>query len=208
MPSAQHLDIDHLVAPISGDDPAGSPVSFVVRQQLDEARKSVDPASFAPDDPLRPEQFVPADWRGIIGRTTDLLGSSSKDLLLAARLSEALLKAHGFGGLRDGLALLRRLIADCWDRLNPPIEDGDLDVRAAPFNWLDDADRGARFPTSVRAAPVVAARTAPSSAGSTGARRRTPRTPRRWRPSNGRFRPRPARPARTRRTTSTPPWPS
>jgi type VI secretion system protein ImpA len=157
MPSAQHLDVERLIAPIPGDDPAGVAVSFVVRQQLDEARKSVDPASFAPDDPLRPEQFQPADWRGIIGRATDLLGASSKDLLLAARLLEAMLKVHGFGGLRDGLLLLRRLISECWDRLNPPIEDGDLDVRAGPFNWLDDADRGARFPNSVRAAPIVVA---------------------------------------------------
>jgi type VI secretion system protein ImpA len=157
MASAQHLEIERLLAPIPGEDPAGAPVSFVLRQQLDEARKSIDPANFAPDDPLRPETFQPADWRGIIGRTTDLLAQSSKDLLLAARLLEALLKVHGFGGLRDGLVLMRRLVEDAWDRLNPPIEDGDLEVRAAPFNWLDDADRGARFPGSVRAVPVVLA---------------------------------------------------
>src|SRR5205823_1253656 len=49
----------------------------------------------------------------------------------------------------------RRLMADCWDRIYPSIEDGDLEVRSAPFNWLDDPDRGARFPNTLRMAPVV-----------------------------------------------------
>jgi type VI secretion system protein ImpA len=34
------------------------------------------------------------------------------------------------------------------------IED-DIEVRAAAFNWLDDPDRGARFPTTVRKVPLV-----------------------------------------------------
>ncbi len=155
MASAPNLEVERLLAPIPGEDPAGVSVSFVVRQQLDEARKSIDPANFAPDDPLRPDTFQPADWRGIITRATDALARSSKDLLLTARLLEALVKVHGFGGLRDGLILMRRLIEDAWDRIHPTIEDGDLEVRAAPFNWLDDADRGARFPGSVRAVPIV-----------------------------------------------------
>src|SRR5262249_38809069 len=58
---------------------------------------------------------------------------------------------------RDGLQLLRRLLDDCWDRLNPVIEDGDLEVRAAPLNWLDDPDRGARFPSTLRSVPLVSA---------------------------------------------------
>jgi len=68
------------------------------------------------------------DWVQVATLGKKLLGSKSKDLLLAARLLEALLKVHGFGGLRDGLLLMRRLIEDAWDRLNPPIEEGDLDV--------------------------------------------------------------------------------
>src|SRR5262249_30672803 len=75
--------------------------------------------------------------------------------LLAARLTEALVKQHGFAGLGDGLHLLRRLLDECWDRVLPSIEDGDLEVRAAPFFWLDDPDRGARFPNTLRAVPLL-----------------------------------------------------
>jgi len=35
------------------------------------------------------------------------------------------------------------------------VEDGDLEVRASPFSWLDEPDRGARFPTTLRSLPLV-----------------------------------------------------
>src|SRR5581483_5608664 len=121
----------------------------------EEARKEEDPEDFAPDDPMRPESPKRADWTGIARLTQESLTGSSKDLLLAARLTEALTRQHGFAGLRDGLHLLRELVDQCWDRLYPEIEDGDLDLRAAPFFWLDDPDHGARFPNTVRGVPVV-----------------------------------------------------
>jgi type VI secretion system protein ImpA len=53
-------------------------------------------------------------------------------------------------GLGDGLELLDGLIDQAWDRLVPVVDDpSDLDIRAAPFEWLDDPDRGARFPSTV-----------------------------------------------------------
>ncbi len=49
---------------------------------------------------------------------------------------------------------MRRLVSECWDRLQPAIEsEDDLEVRAAPFYWLDEADRGARFPNSCGRSP-------------------------------------------------------
>jgi type VI secretion system protein ImpA len=149
------VDVDRLIAPVPGDDPAGKPVSFVLRQKLDAARKSINPAEYAANDPLRPTEAKPADWPGIIDTCVTVLAEESKDLMIAARLTEALTKAHGFAGLRDGTTVLRRLVAEAWDRLTPPIEDGDLDVRAGQFSWLDDPDRGARFPASVRSVPLV-----------------------------------------------------
>jgi type VI secretion system protein ImpA len=70
-------------------------------------------------------------------------------------LTEALAKQHGFVGLADGLELLRRLIEECWERIYPSIEDGDLEVRAGPFNWLGESDRGARFPPALRTFAIV-----------------------------------------------------
>ncbi len=155
MPSPAILSLDELVAPIAGDDPAGDGVPFGVRQQLEELRKEVNPQDFDADDPLRPEQQKKADWAAVQKLAIETLTNTSKDLLVSARLTEALTKRFGFGGLRDGLRLMRRLVEECWDRINPKIEDGDLEVRCGAFNWLDDPDKGARFPGTIRAVPLV-----------------------------------------------------
>ncbi len=155
MSSPKLIDVEALLAPIPGDQPAGSAVPFEIRQQLEEARKEEDPESFAPDDPMRPQQFKKADWRGIVRLAQDTLRKTSKDLLVAARLTEALVKEHGFAGLRDGLCLLRGLVEQCWDRLHPEIEDGDVEIRAGPINWLDAPFQGARFPTALRQVPLL-----------------------------------------------------
>jgi type VI secretion system protein ImpA len=155
MDASPLLDIPTLLAAISDSEPAGSLVPFEVREQLEELRTADNPDDFAPDDPMRPATFRRADWDGIIKLAQETLATKSKDLLVAARLMEALVKKYGFAGLHDGLQLLHGLVEQCWDRLYPTVEDGDLEVRAGPFHWLDEPDYGARFPTTLRSVPLV-----------------------------------------------------
>src|SRR5262249_14402151 len=49
----------------------------------------------------------------------------------------------------------RRLVQDGWDRIYPVIHDGDLEARAAAFDWLDDDRRGALFPNTLRTVPLT-----------------------------------------------------
>ncbi len=150
------LAFDTLLAPIPGDSPAGAPLPFAIKEKLEEARKEINPDDFAPDDPMRPDNPKFADWNKIILLASEALENTSKDLLVAARLTEALTKQHGFAGLRDGLQFMRRLLEEAWDRIIPVIEtDEDLELRAGPFNWLDDPDRGARFPNTIRNVPLL-----------------------------------------------------
>jgi type VI secretion system protein ImpA len=150
MASPPIVDVEALLASIAGADPAGESLPFEMRKKLDDWRKEVNLSQFAPNDPRRPEQPQPADWPAIVQLAPEILARTSKDFLVAARLTEALVKHQGFGGLRDGLRLLRRLIEECWDRAYPSIQDGDLEGRAAVFNWLDDELKGARFPYTLR----------------------------------------------------------
>jgi type VI secretion system protein ImpA len=154
MPSPPLLDLAKLTVPVPGPNPAGAPVPYEIRERLEEMRREDNPDDFAPDDPNR-QQLKKADWAGITKLAIETLTGKSKDLLVAARLTEALVKQGGFAGLRDGLELLRRLVDDCWERLHPSIEDGDLEVRAGPFNWLDAPDRAAKFPFTVRSVPFI-----------------------------------------------------
>jgi type VI secretion system protein ImpA len=155
MASPALLDFETLLAPIPGENPAGVSLPFSVREKLDDARKEIDPSQFDKDDPLRPDAPKRADLPTIIRVAQDALTNTSKDLLASARLTEALVKKEGFAGLRDGLQLMRRMLSECWNRMYPDIEDGDLEVRAAPLNWLDDPDRGARFPYTIHTVPLV-----------------------------------------------------
>jgi type VI secretion system protein ImpA len=155
MASDPLLEFAELLQPIPGDLEAGEPVPYELRQELDEDRKEIDPSNWAEDDPTRPEQPKWADWSGIVRKSKEILRTTSKDLLIAARLTEALTRLHGFAGARDGFHLLGQLVDQCWDRLNPPIEDGDIEVRAAPFTWLDEFDRGARFPATLGQVPLI-----------------------------------------------------
>src|SRR6516165_6759422 len=113
MPTPSLLSFDEVLAAIPGEDPAGDTVPFTVRQKLEEFRKEINPADFDPDDPLRPDQKKAADWPAVQRLAVETLTGSSKDLLVAARLTEALTKQYGFAGLRDGLHLMKLLVSDC-----------------------------------------------------------------------------------------------
>src|SRR4051794_19208721 len=99
MASPELLEFATLLDPIPGDEPAGVPAPLVIRQKLDLARKDEEPN---PDDPTQPPIAKKPEWGQIIGTATDLLREKSKDLTLAARLTEALARQNGFAGLRDG----------------------------------------------------------------------------------------------------------
>jgi type VI secretion system protein ImpA len=146
-------DLRPLVAPIPGPDPAGRPLSGSVRRRLEDARRVVDPDAFAASDPLRPAARKDPDWDEIVSLCTAVLTTTSKDLNVAARLTEALSELHGFAGLAAGLRLLRALVQDAWDRVYPPLTD-EPDARALPFVWLAEPGRGARFPAKVRLVPL------------------------------------------------------
>jgi type VI secretion system protein ImpA len=147
--------IDDFLAEIPGDSPAGVSLPFAIKAELEEARKEIDPNDYDANDPTRPSEPKKADWPTIASLAQRTLKETSKDLLVAARLTEALSKLHGFGGLADGLAIMRGMVDQCWDRMYPEIDDGDIEVRAGPFHWLGDADRGAKFPFAVRNLPIV-----------------------------------------------------
>ncbi len=153
MASAPVLDFEALVQPVPGDHPAGSSMPLTIRQELETLRKEFEPN---PDNPSLPPVPKKPDWPKIQRMTEDVLTNTSKDLETTFRLTEALIKLHGFAGLRDGFHLLHELINQCWDRLHPTPEEGEgMEVRTERFYWILEPDKGARFPQSVRAIPVV-----------------------------------------------------
>lgn len=161
MPTGLPLDFDALLAPLGNAEPAGSSSTyFELRAQLDDMGKEILPEDFDANDPTRPTEPKRANWPGIEELTRNTLTTTAKDLRIAGYLLEALVRRYGFPGLRDGLKLLRGMLDQCWERMYPSIEDGDLEVRGGVFNSLDDPNARGRsipFPQLVRSLPLVGA---------------------------------------------------
>lgn len=147
MSVVQVLDMEALLAPIPGDNPAGESLRYAgPYDAIQEARRA--------DDDLEQGEWrrdiKAADWHTVIEVATTALATRSKDVQITAWLTEALVKQHGFAGLRESLTLLRELQERFWDGLYPEAEDGDLEFRAAPFEWLNE-----KLPAAIKLIPLT-----------------------------------------------------
>ncbi|HKV48565.1 MAG TPA: type VI secretion system protein TssA [Candidatus Acidoferrales bacterium] len=128
-----------LLNPISTESPSGVDVRYdsklLIYDKIKEARREDDGLN---QGEWQQERKV-ADLPFVLKTTQEALATKTKDLQLAAWLCDALLRTEGFGGLQQGLSLCQGFIANFWDTLFPPIEDGDLELRAAPLDWLGTA---------------------------------------------------------------------
>jgi type VI secretion system protein ImpA len=140
----------NILSPIPGVTPSGQNLRYdSVYEKVKEARREEE------DLPQGEWSRVvkTADPVQVIRLTTEALTTKTKDLQLAAWLTEALLRQEGIGGLREGLDLLRGLIANFWDTVYPEAEDGDVELRVAPLNWI-----GTYLDDQVRRTPLTRSR--------------------------------------------------
>ncbi|MEO8368808.1 MAG: type VI secretion system protein TssA, partial [Candidatus Solibacter sp.] len=122
-----------LLNPIPGENPSGQNLKYApVFDKIKEARRQDDDAA---QGEWKHERKL-ADWPQVIKLAGETLATKTKDLQLAVWLTEALLKTQGIGGLHEGLDLLKGLVEGFWDTLYPENEDGDLELRVAPLEWL------------------------------------------------------------------------
>jgi type VI secretion system protein ImpA len=124
---------DQLLTPIPGSNPGGVALRYEpVFDKIKEARREDDDM---PQGDWQTERKT-ADWQLVIKLSTDAIATKSKDLQVAAWLTEAKLKKEGVAGLKDSLDLLDGMIESFWDHLYPEIDDGDAEMRAAPLEWV------------------------------------------------------------------------
>jgi type VI secretion system protein ImpA len=122
-----------LLDPIPGDNPAGEDLRY--EPIYDEIKQARFEEEDLPQGEWNRERKV-ADYRAVVRLAEEVLAKETKDLQVAAWLTEALLREEGFSGLRDGVALLKGLLESFWDHVYPEIDDGDLDFRAMPLSWV------------------------------------------------------------------------
>jgi type VI secretion system protein ImpA len=132
---AFRYDIDKLLSPINFDIPAGVSLRYdPAYDRLRELRRGDDgdlPQGVWKSEPKK------ADWKAVEELCLELIETRSKDVQIAAWLLEAWIHLHGFAGAAEGLGVIRALCDSFWDGLHPRIENGDVEFRVAPFNWMN-----------------------------------------------------------------------
>ena len=147
------IDLEELLGPIPGDDPSGRFLAYEpVYDQIREARRADD--SF--DKGAWKRETKVADWDRVIDLGTHALRHQTKDLQIAAWLTEALARRHGFDGLCEGLRLLSGVQERFWETYHPQIDEGDLGSREGPFVFLNTT-----LPQLIRQVPLTAGMSEP-----------------------------------------------
>jgi type VI secretion system protein ImpA len=142
------IDIDALLAPIPGpaatgvdlrQDFSATSLYFRLRDARAEARdaeRQADASDRQTNASGDNEVAPPPQWRTVQLLAVEALTTRTKDLEIAAWLTEALVRSSGLVGLAVAAAILGGLVDRYWDGLYPmPDEDG-LETRVAPVAGL------------------------------------------------------------------------
>ena len=138
---------EDLLQPISAEKPGGDDIRYEpIFNEIKQARTEEDDL---PSGDWARERKT-ADWPRVIKLCTEALSTRSKDLQLAAWLTEAMLKREGLKGLSASLDFVGDLLEGFWDHLYPELEEeDDLEFRAAPLDWV-----GQYLAPEVRLTPI------------------------------------------------------
>jgi type VI secretion system protein ImpA len=136
------FDLDSYLTAIEGSSPVGrdlredfTPQSYYYR--LRDARAEARAAERSADSDGG-EEASPPQWRTVRDLATKALLSETKDLEIAAWLTEALVRSDGLVGLAAGAALIDGLAKNFWDDGVFPLPDEDgISTRVAPITGLN-----------------------------------------------------------------------
>jgi type VI secretion system protein ImpA len=142
------IEVEALLAPIPGENPAGQDLKHdALYDEIKEARRA--------DDALGRGEWVRetkvSDWGKVAALAEGALATRTKDIKVCTWMAEALVKLHGFAGLRDSLRVMRGLHERYWEGLFPDKEDNDLDARVNAVKLMQE-----RTADALRETPVTA----------------------------------------------------
>jgi len=158
-PLPEGFDLEALLAPIPGDEPQGTDLRedfsaqspyFRLRDARAEARETERRQESAEDG----EAVIPPQWKTVVALAKTALAEKSKDIEVAAWMTEALVRLHGLSGLAAGALLIKGLAEAFWDGVFPlPDEDG-IVTRVAPVTGLSGAESDGTLMPALRQLPL------------------------------------------------------
>jgi type VI secretion system protein ImpA len=154
------IPLEQLLAPLSDDAPVGENLRLdsspaAAYYSLKDKRSTARAAERRAEIDASSSAF-PAEWQQVLAISTELLTTRSKDLEVAAWLTEALVRVNGFAGLRDGFALCRGLVDRYWDTFWSLEDDEEgAATRVAPLAGLNGVGTEGTLLQPIRKVPVA-----------------------------------------------------
>lgn len=143
-------EVSRFLAPISAERPTGEWLRFdPLYDEIKLLREK--------DDPTLPQgvwqrELKKADWPAVARLCETALETRSKDLQLAAWMTEAWMNGHGFRGFERGFNVMAGLCRTFWDGVWPALEEDNNDSRLSPIVWAAD-----KLALPLKTIPITAA---------------------------------------------------
>jgi type VI secretion system protein ImpA len=157
---SEAIDLGACLAPLpTGEQGAGADLradfsASSLYQRLRDARSAARAEERARDADGDSDGPEAAGWRDVLATGQKALASQSKDLEIAAWMTEALVRIHGLAGLTAGAKLLAGLCDAFWEAGFPqPDEDG-LEARASPIGGLAGSSADGTIMQPLRRLPM------------------------------------------------------
>jgi type VI secretion system protein ImpA len=175
MATSPVIDLDRLLTPVSGEQPAGPELKSAsqseernlyyavrdARKKASDAERRVRAFELLTEEERKqePGSPEPADWEAV-SRLSIVALARSKDLWITAWLIESLTRLHGFAGLRDGVRLAHLLCDRFWDDVHPqPSKEEGLTPRFMQLSNLNGSDSEGTLVAAIMNVPITAPRT-------------------------------------------------
>ena len=154
------FDLAALLAPVPGDAPAGvelrgdsSPQSRYFRLRDARAEARAAERAMEADDATTAS---PPQWRTVRDLGIEVISGASKDLEIAAWVTEALLRCDGLVGFIAGVRLMNGLVDAYWDDLFPQPDDEGMATRVGPIAGLNGQSGEGTLSQPLRKLPLFA----------------------------------------------------
>jgi type VI secretion system protein ImpA len=139
------FDLEALLAPIPGEAPQGIDIredfsSTSPYNRLRDARSEARDAERSQDAGETDTRDTVPLWRTVRELALKTLTETTKDLEVAAWLTEGLVRSHGLAGLAAGAQLMAGLAEQHWDGLFPLPDDYGMETRISPVTGLNGRD--------------------------------------------------------------------
>jgi type VI secretion system protein ImpA len=136
-----------ILAPFAGDSPAGEDMRLDATPQsiyyrLRDARAEARAQERASENDPSISDTGSGHWGTVRQLATEALQSHTKDIEIAAWLTESLMRHEGLAGLAEGAAILEGLIEQFWDvGLYPKADPAEQEARLLAISGLSGTER-------------------------------------------------------------------